>query len=114
MNKPTGNPNGRPPGEELRYALELGITKRSLRRLGGSEALRRMTPEARAVIIKPWFVAGGQERRKGGIKACGMLPQIPGRVTQPHLKPIEDSGFLIQPHVPGVPLDMILGEDDVV
>lgn len=46
------------PQEELAvYALELGVSKKTVRIVGGMEKLKRLTPEARKLLLFPTKVA---------------------------------------------------------
>jgi hypothetical protein len=62
----------RPVGFEGEYSKYLGITTKHLRRLGGFERLETLTPEARALLLKPNIYGGSRGLRSGGLKKRGM------------------------------------------
>lgn len=55
---------GRPLEELAAYARELGVGKRTIRIMGGVEKLKKLTPEARNVLLFPTKV-GHKFRAKG-------------------------------------------------
>jgi hypothetical protein len=67
---------GRKPSEDTIYARELGITgKKSrmvIRRLGGCEKLRALSPECRNILLAPMGHGNSLELHKGGLRARGM------------------------------------------
>jgi len=66
----------RPASEETIYARELGITGsspyRTIRRLGGAEKLRALSPECRRILLAPMGHGDSLELHKGGLRARGM------------------------------------------
>ena len=62
----------RPLEFEALYAKSLGITKRHLRRLGGFERIESLTPEAKALLIKPNVYGLSRGLRSGGLTKRGM------------------------------------------
>lgn len=44
---------GRPAGTDIPYAIEIGITVRKLRQMGGEARFRSMDPDCRALLLKP-------------------------------------------------------------
>ena len=98
---------GRPLCDDAAYARQHGLTKRQVRRLGGAEKLRSLTPDALAVLLKPLGVPGKTARQlhSGGLAARGLLRGRRGIDTQA----IE---FLIPPMVEdGFPLEMALTDE---
>lgn len=77
-----GKKVGRKPGANMLAAQEYGITKRRVEVLGGAEKLAQMIPDARAVLIKPWFHVP-RELLRGGLTARGMKSKVPGKLTAP-------------------------------
>jgi hypothetical protein len=71
---------GRRPTACSDYAIELGISVRKLRRLGGESRLRAMSDDARTILVKPRPIATPLERTS--LKARGMKTRVPGRLTQ--------------------------------
>lgn len=68
------------------YARELGVEVFQIRRAGGAEKLRTLSPEARAILIKlqprsptPQI----QNKYAGGLKARGMRTRVPAIKTNP-------------------------------
>ena len=59
------------------YAASLGLTgkraNRIIQRLGGTEKLRALSPEARAVLLSPLGNGDSQELSRGGLRARGMM-----------------------------------------
>lgn len=49
--------SGRPQEELAAYAIELGVSKKTVRLMGGVEKLKKLTPEARHVLLFPTKVA---------------------------------------------------------
>ena len=74
---------GRLSGTDHDYAAELGLSVRRLRRLGGEAHLRSLTPAMRALMTKPFATGNSRTVHKGGLRARGMIPRVPGRLTQP-------------------------------
>lgn len=58
---------------EGEQAKELGISLMRLRSLGGWDRLHRMSPEARAFIIKDHVTGESLKYRVGGLKRRGMM-----------------------------------------
>lgn len=85
----------------MAYALELGISLRKLRALGGEQKLRAMSTEARGVLLGPQNYGNSQTIMQGGLKARGMMPRT--------------KGYLIPPQVAmAAPLEVLLGDEDVL
>jgi hypothetical protein len=64
------------------YAEELGISFRRLRVLGGEARLRRMSPDARTVMIGPSRYPNSQTVHNGGLPARNMHSRVPGVRSQ--------------------------------
>ena len=77
------SPGGRRRGIDHAYAASLGISVRHLRRIGGEDWLRSLSPEIRTLMLKPFRLGNSREVHKGGLKARGMKSCIPARLTQP-------------------------------
>ena len=66
---------GRKLCDDSMYALELGFPipagKKIVKRLGGADRLRSLSPEIRALLMTPWKNEKGKELTKGGLSARG-------------------------------------------
>lgn len=63
----------------VEYARETGISGDKIRRLGGVEKLRSLSPEARAVLLRPAAPKNtAPPQRKISLAAIGMRSQVPG------------------------------------
>ena len=66
----------RPPSADLIYARELGITGRKshmvIRRLGGCQKLRSLSPECRNILLAPLGNGNSLHLVDGGLRARGM------------------------------------------
>ena len=62
--------------EETIYARELGITGKKIhmviRRLGGCDKLRSLSPECRNILLAPLGNGNSKDICKGGLRARGM------------------------------------------
>jgi hypothetical protein len=67
---------------EGRYAREIGITTRTLKKLGGADKLRSLAPEVRNVLIHPWVSGRSHEIPRGGQRARGFIPGQRGIETR--------------------------------
>lgn len=77
----------------VEYARELGIKGKQIRRLGGVEKLRALTPEARSILLRPMAPRNtASPQRKISLAAIGMKRMVPGIVTA------RDQGYSIGDH----------------
>lgn len=63
--------SGRNAESQSAYARTLGITYEQLKRLGGMERLKRMSPDARILILKPLGNGKSKQINKGGLRKWG-------------------------------------------
>ena len=67
---------GRPPSPDLVYARELGFTGKRcgliVRRLGGCQKLRSLSPECRNILLAPLGNGNSLHLVDGGLRARGM------------------------------------------
>lgn len=63
-------PGGRPISDDALFGRKLGITRRTVRRLGGAEKMKSLSAEALAVLMG----SQGSDRSKRNLAAHGMLP----------------------------------------
>jgi hypothetical protein len=62
----------RPLSADSRYASQLGISRRTLRILGGAAKLQALSPAALAILLSPQNYGNSQTIHVGGVAACGM------------------------------------------
>jgi hypothetical protein len=64
------------------YASEIGVSRKRIRMLGGSEKLRGLSPEARAVLLGPHKTGLSRTVHAGGITARGFVSRVRGIDSQ--------------------------------
>ena len=53
-----------------------------VRDLGGAEYLESLTPETRELLFRPFRYGTSRTVSKGGLRARGMKPRVPAKLTQ--------------------------------
>lgn len=75
---------GRPVSRDSAYAKEIGIDgkrgARTIRNLGGSQKLQSLSPEVRAILLKPHRDGTSRGIIKGGLAARGFFRATDKRV----------------------------------
>lgn len=98
---------GRPMTEDGKVARVLGLPRaEDVRRLGGAEKLKHMSPNALAILLGPHVRGNSQTARKGELAARGLFMGKRGVDTQRE--------YLIPPPAEfDMPLDVLLSDEDL-